>query len=144
MSSPSPSINLAVNPLLSTVNIVDNDDAPQGGTGTGDIVGKPGAVPNGLISVPAQKIDKSIKATFACDEACAAELELKLGKKTLDSETATLDDSGSGKVGFGLSGKEVKQLKEKAEGRKSAKLSVAGAFADGDGASGSKVKFQLG
>ena len=132
---PSASVNLPRRPAAAKVNIVDNDDAPAG---------KPNAAPSGLISVPAQRIDSAIDATYACDEACSASLELKLGGKSLDRRTSSLTAAGSNGVAFALSASEVKAAKKKAKGKRSAKLSVAGSFSDADGATTSVVRFQLG
>lgn len=133
LRNPSASANLGGSPVR--VNIVDNDDAAGG---------NPGVAPLGLISVPAQKIDRSIKARFVCDETCAAKLRLKLGSKVLDRANATQGEYGNAKVKFGLSKKEVAKVKRKARGKRSAKLSVNATFSDADGSTNSKVKFLLG
>ena len=135
LTMPSRSVNFpSAPPLTSKVNIVDNDDAQ----------GKPGA-PRGLISVPSQKIGKTIRAKFACDEACAAELDLRLGKTVLDSRSVDQkSDDDVNDVAFRLSAKEVMQAKKKAKGKNVAKFTVDGTFSDADGSSKSSVKFQLG
>jgi hypothetical protein len=133
LRNPSASANLGGNPVK--VNIVDNDDAAPGNAGV---------APLGLISVPSQPIDRSIKAKFVCDESCAAKLKLKLGSKVLDKDNASQGEYGNTKVVFALSKKEVKKVKNKAKGKDSAKLSASGTFSDADGSTKSKVKFLLG
>ena len=131
LSSPA-TATLSADPVT-TVNIVDDDIDP-----------KDAVPPVGLISVPAQKIDRKISARFACDDACASKLTLKLGAKTLDTDSQTLADSGVAKVTFALSAKEVKLVKKQARGKRSANLRVLGSFSDAQGASSSTAKFQLG
>lgn len=133
LRNPSTTANLGGSPVK--VNIVDNDDAAAGNAGV---------APLGLISVPSQPIDRSIKARFICDETCAAKLKLKLGRKVLDKDTAFQGEYGNTKVVFALSKKEVKKVKKKAKGKRSAKLKAIGTFSDADGSTKSKVKFQLG
>ncbi len=137
LTGPSRSVNFpSAPPLTSKVSIAD-DDTPA--------AGKQGA-PQGLISVPSQRIDKSIRATFACDVACAAKLDLRLGKKPLDTQAAAIQDSDDGVSGvaFALSAKEVKKAKKKAKGKKAAKFTIDGTFSDARGSTTSSLRFQLG
>lgn len=147
LSAPNTAVNLPT-PATAKVNIVDDDDAPAaaGVPATPqllDLPGKPGAAPFGLINVPTQRIDSSLKATFICDENCAADLTLKSGR-TLDKRSALQTRPGVNAVNFKLSSSEVRYLKRKARGARSAKLSVSGTFRDSDGSSSRTVSFQLG
>jgi hypothetical protein len=124
---------LSPDPVTSTLTIADDDVDP-----------KDSVPPVGLISVPTQRIDRKISARFACDDTCDARLTLKLGSKTLDKEAQALADSGVARFSFALSAKEVRLVKRKARGSKSANLRVQGTFSDAQGSSSSTAKFQLG
>ena len=137
----SASMNLAT-PPTSTVNIVDNDDTPV--TPVPPVVGKPGAAPLGLISAPAQRLDRSIKVRVSCDEACGAGLTLSLGRRVLNAQGASLSDSGNARVTFRLSRAELKAAKKKAKTPRGAKLRVAGVFTDADGTTSSSIRFRIG
>ena len=138
LTAPSRSANVAGTPPFTTkVAIIDEDDAPAATTNAG--------APQGLISVVSQRVSKSIKAKFLCDQACVASLTLKLGGKTVDERSAVqaLDD-GANDVAFALSKKELKKAKKKAKGKKAAKFQIDGTFSDADGSTTSTVKFQVG
>ena len=133
LSAPSTSVNLPAVPT-SKVNVLDDDVA----------FGKPGAPPLGLISVPTQKIDRTIRVRFICDDPCTARLALRLRGKVLDRATAKQAGFGAQRVTFDLSAREVRRVKRDAEGRRSARLSAGGVFSDADGTSRIGVRFQLG
>ena len=143
LSMPSASANLP-SPATSQVNIVDNDDAPDPPAQPPVQPGKPNAAPTGLISVPSQRIGRSIRATYACDEACGAALELGLGSRSLDTVRSSRGRAGSRDVTFRLGRSEVERAKRKAKGKRAAELSVTGVFSDADGRTRSKVVFLLG
>ena len=145
LSLPDPSVNLPA-PPTTKVNVVDDDDAPRPPTNYPLPVppGKPGAAPFGLISVPTQRIDRTIVARFICDDPCTARLDLRLGRRVLDRRTVVQKGFGSKKVTFRLSRREVRLVKRAARGRRSAKLKINGRFSDADGSTRSSVRFQLG
>lgn len=128
---------LATDPLTSTLTIVDDD--PAAGAGASP------RAPVGLVSVPAQRIDRSLSATFSCTEACRATLTLRLGRRaTLSRATATLARAGTRRVAFALSRREVRTLKRRARGPRSAQLRIAASFAGSGGTTRSSIRFALG
>lgn len=142
LSSPSTTANLPA-PQTSKVTVIDDDDAPVPPAPPA-VPGKPGAAPIGLISVPLQRIDRSLRARFTCDESCSANVTLSSGGRRYDRRIVTQSGVTVQAVNFRLSAREVRRLKRAAKGSRTAKLEVAGTFTDADGSTTSRVVFRLG
>ena len=100
--------------------------------------------PVGLLSVPAQPLDRSLAATFSCNEACSARLVLRLGTRTVGSTTATLAAAGRKRVSFALSRANLNRIRLRAVGPKTAKLTLSATFSDADGKTTGQLPFLIG
>jgi hypothetical protein len=135
--------DLAAAPQVATLTIVDDDTAPPGPPG-GQGDDTPPTAPTGLVSLGDQRIDRSLAATVACDQACAATVALRLGRRTLASRRVQLPAAGRRRVNLALSRAEVALLRARARGPRSVVLRLTGTFADADGRTAAALAVRLG